>query len=72
MAKRKNREYGTMKTKKFMNIQATPNVFEFFELHACDETGHRRSRGKILELLIVAVGSRLEQIVPRDRQRKAS
>lgn len=72
MAKRQNRQYGTMKNMKFLKIQADNNVFEFFEIHAVDEKGKRRSRGKILELLIASVGGRFEEFVPRSKAHKVS
>jgi len=55
-SKRHNRKFGSVKGAKEFRAQVPKEVFDFFEANALDEHNCRRSRGKILEILVQAVG----------------
>jgi hypothetical protein len=53
--KQRYRRWGSMKGTQELRARVCPDVFTFFNDHATDREGKRRSRGKTLELLVELV-----------------
>ena len=49
------------KNLKEFRARVTAEVHDFFEIYAYDEKGMRRSKGKILELLVAKLTSHINQ-----------
>ncbi len=59
MPRRHNRKFGSVKGAKEFRAQVPQEVFDFFEANAIDEHNCRRSRGKILEILVKTAQEKL-------------